>query len=239
MSAGGASTYRVSSAAVSQGQTEFPRLPWVHAELKPQSFISTTGQTQRPDPGVTRRHFDRHQYGAASRPRGLLPGQRGVVGVGGRGRGGRGEGGGRTWGRLRSSGALRHSTVTVDDFAFHRRFSFKPLLVLLHNNFVSHSPKETHISPYLSTFTQSRKQDKSIQFHFSSSFGYYVQELSKCVITNTPTRPSPSNPPALRMRGDDALAQCNTHAEGDFLWRGANSYERQYSFRLQFSTLLE
>lgn len=156
-----------------QGQPEFPRLPRVHAELKPQSFIPAAGQTQRPDPGVTRRHSDRHQHGAASRRRGrrgLGSGQRGVEGIGGRGRGGGGEGrGGRTRGRLRSSGALRHSTVTADNFAFHRRFSsyrcYCAVITLLSS---TRTHTHTRRSRHLNSFHTNRKRGESIRFHFSS-----------------------------------------------------------------------
>lgn len=118
------SFYRIRSAAVSQGQSEFPRLPRVHAELEPQSLVPAARRTQRPEPGVTPRHSDRHQDGAASRRWGLQPGQRAAQRGRGGGVGGEGGGrGGRTRERLRSSGALRHSTVTVENFSFHRRFS--------------------------------------------------------------------------------------------------------------------
>lgn len=54
---------------------------------------------------------------------------------------------------------------------------------------------------------KAKKYPVSLQLQLE--LGYYVNVLSKCVITNTPTAPSLAEPPALRMRTTTAHAQCN------------------------------
>lgn len=202
-----------------QGQPEFPRLPRVHAELKPQSFIPAAGQTQRPDPGVTRRHSDRHQHGAASRRRGrrgLGSGQRGVEGIGGRGRGGGGEGrGGRTRGRLRSSGALRHSTVTADNFAFHRRFSsyrcYCAVITLLSS---TRTHTHTHVDLVILTpFTRTGSEARVSGFTSAPARTWL---LGSCAFKPSLYRHQPPVP-AVPRRRDGTMA-----LGGDFMWPGAS-----------------
>lgn len=160
---------------MSQGQPEFPRLPRVHAELEPQSFIPTAGQTQRSDPGVTYGHFDRHQDGAASRRRGLQPVQRGAGGVGVI------HGGRRTRGKRRSSGALRHSppSPSVTSHSTADSLSTSVTFLSLHNH-TSHLITKQSTRPI--SFSELRSYQPGrypVSLQLLLEHGYYVHVALK------------------------------------------------------------